>query len=61
MDLFFILSAILNFPYLTCQQKRLRQYTWREYYHDNMTEEEQRLNRLHTGSYFGLKGNHSSV
>ncbi|KAH8821356.1 hypothetical protein F5884DRAFT_827610 [Xylogone sp. PMI_703] len=28
--------------------KRLRQYTWQEYYHPNTTDEDKRLNRLHT-------------
>ena len=29
--------------------KRLRQYTWKDYYFPDISEEDERLNRLHTG------------
>jgi hypothetical protein len=32
-------------------QKRLRQYTWLDYYYPNMTASEAELNRLHTGMF----------
>ena len=32
-------------------QKRLRQYNYRDHYFPNITADEERLNRLHTGQY----------
>lgn len=39
---------------LTCIKKRLRQYTWKDHYFPNITVENERLNRLHTGQLFRL-------
>ncbi len=42
-------TASHSWVLMLIEQKRLRQYTWKEYYHSNATEEENKLNRLHTG------------